>query len=108
MTNIYGEMSSASLRTLEQVLDAEFRTGPTPTEVEAWRQERDQLRQQLAEAQRREALLRAVAEAAAGYNRALITLNKSKSQEDADIAYQWLYKWERTAQAAIDGGAMEE
>lgn len=64
--------------------------------------------QQIADLQRHNELLRAVAEAASGYLDALVTLKGSGSQEHTDIAYQWLYKWERAARAAIDGGAMGE
>lgn len=48
-------------RTMDDVLNADFRTAPTPQEVEQWRQERADLEAQLSESQR---LLRAVAKAA--------------------------------------------
>jgi chromosome segregation ATPase len=112
--NMYGGVESVTisasklLEIKQRLADLETQLAEKTDRVNTLWIENQALLKQLAKNQRRVEMLRAVAEAAAGYNRALITLNKSKSQEDADIAYQWLYKWERTAQAAIDGGAMEE
>jgi hypothetical protein len=75
-------------RTMDDVLNADFRTAPTPQEVEQWRQERADLEARLSEFKRREELLRAVAKAA-WIDRASLT------------KATW-----KTLQVALDEGAM--
>lgn len=92
-------------RTMDEILNADFRTAPTPQEVEQWRQERIDLEAQLAESQRREELLRAVA-VAQEWN--YPDGNSGTCCFFCDRDERWGHSDDCKYKAAIDGGALKE
>jgi len=93
------------MRTLDDVLNADFRTAPTPAEVEQWQRERTVLEAELAEARRHNDLLRAVAEAARDH---LVAIEGEFVNAVPVDTIEFRNNLRGSLWTAIDGGALEK
>jgi len=97
------------MRTPDDVLNADFRTAPTPEEVEQWQREwqreRTVLEAELAEARRHNDLLRAVAEAARDH---LVAIEGEFVNAVPVDTIEFRNNLRGSLWTAIDGGALEK